>query len=321
MPGRKFNTNAYKYGMNGQEKDIEIAEGVYSAMYWEYDSRLGRRWNIDPVVKPFESPYASFGDNPILNVDINGDDIGVGTTGDHKGKAKDETSEKAFNDFMDSFKKIFNGKVDIETNDFGVNSVTKITGLKVKEGAKLNKKEQASFDYLSKIASSTVSTLWVGLADYITDDDITTTQLFSGKDENSSKDFGDYGYFKADIVFNPSLVKSVDKLGSFINSGSIINLGLARQTGNLESYKKATGFDVDKISYSPYSVGMWHNYSSTVIRLKNHRDIAIIVNLTKTVCVITPSYFGKKRNYPQKDLEADELKINGIDDNKNKWNR
>ena len=55
----------YSYGFNGQEKDDEIAgEGnSYTAEFWQYDSRLGRRWNIDPVVKYHESPYACFANN------------------------------------------------------------------------------------------------------------------------------------------------------------------------------------------------------------------------------------------------------------------
>lgn len=43
-------------------------------MYWEYDTRLGRRWNRDHVVKPWQSPYATFSGNPIWKIDPNGDD-------------------------------------------------------------------------------------------------------------------------------------------------------------------------------------------------------------------------------------------------------
>ncbi len=77
MPGRNYNAPDYRFGFNGMEKDDEIT-GVtgshYTSTFWEYDSRLGRRWNIDPVVKPWISPYASYGDNPILFVDPFGDD-------------------------------------------------------------------------------------------------------------------------------------------------------------------------------------------------------------------------------------------------------
>jgi uncharacterized protein (TIGR02594 family) len=66
----------YRYGMNTQEKDNEIyGEGnSYSAEYWQYDARLGRRWNVDPVVKVHESPYATFANNPVWFVDPNGAD-------------------------------------------------------------------------------------------------------------------------------------------------------------------------------------------------------------------------------------------------------
>jgi RHS repeat-associated protein len=65
---------SYRYGFNGQEKSDEIkGEGnLYSAEYWEYDSRTGRRWNLDPVPNEGISDYATFGNNPISNVDPNG---------------------------------------------------------------------------------------------------------------------------------------------------------------------------------------------------------------------------------------------------------
>jgi len=73
MPRRSFNPTEYRYGNNTQEKDNEIFNGAYTAQFWEYDSRLLRRWNTDPKPMAGESPYACFSDNPILNVDPNGD--------------------------------------------------------------------------------------------------------------------------------------------------------------------------------------------------------------------------------------------------------
>ncbi len=61
----------YRFSFNGQEKDDEVAgEGnINTAMYWEYDTRLGRRWNMDPIVKHHLSIYQSFNNNPIIYVD------------------------------------------------------------------------------------------------------------------------------------------------------------------------------------------------------------------------------------------------------------
>ncbi len=66
--------NGYRYGFNGQEKSDDVTQGNYTAQYWEYDSRIGRRWNIDPVIKDYESPYMTFSGNPILFNDPDGDD-------------------------------------------------------------------------------------------------------------------------------------------------------------------------------------------------------------------------------------------------------
>lgn len=64
MPGRQLNVGSYRYGMNTQEKDIEVGEGIYTAELWEYNSRLGVRWNLDPEPTIGVSDYACFLDNP-----------------------------------------------------------------------------------------------------------------------------------------------------------------------------------------------------------------------------------------------------------------
>jgi RHS repeat-associated protein len=76
MPGRTFSSESYRYGFNGQEKSDEIAGfgNHTTAEFWEYDPRIGRRWNADPAVKDYESPYASFSNNPIWFSDENGAD-------------------------------------------------------------------------------------------------------------------------------------------------------------------------------------------------------------------------------------------------------
>jgi len=75
MPGRSYTSGTgYRYSINGQEKTPEIAPNTTTAEFWQYDSRIVRRWNVDPVVKEYESPYATFGGNPIWFADIDGSD-------------------------------------------------------------------------------------------------------------------------------------------------------------------------------------------------------------------------------------------------------
>ncbi len=73
LPGRTFQSDKYRYGFNGQEKSDEINDNLTTAEYWEYDSRIGRRWNNDPSPNISLSPYATFENNPIYNADPLGD--------------------------------------------------------------------------------------------------------------------------------------------------------------------------------------------------------------------------------------------------------
>ena len=75
MPGRQYTGTGYRYGFNGQEKDDEVqgASNTMAAQFWEYDSRLGRRWNRDPKPNASLSDYAAFANNPVWFTDEKGD--------------------------------------------------------------------------------------------------------------------------------------------------------------------------------------------------------------------------------------------------------
>lgn len=63
---------SYRYGFNGQEHTRELGDNNYTAQFWEYDARVGRRWNLDPVKQINKSDYSVFSNNPIINIDPNG---------------------------------------------------------------------------------------------------------------------------------------------------------------------------------------------------------------------------------------------------------
>ncbi len=75
MPERKFQTGSasYRYSINGQEKEIELNENITTALYWEYDARIGRRWNVDPKTIPGISSFSVFNNCPITFIDPSGD--------------------------------------------------------------------------------------------------------------------------------------------------------------------------------------------------------------------------------------------------------
>ena len=76
MPGRTFALSDYRFGYNTQEKldDISGMGNHYTALFWEYDPRLGRRWNLDPKPITSISNYAANLLNPIYSDDPYGDD-------------------------------------------------------------------------------------------------------------------------------------------------------------------------------------------------------------------------------------------------------
>jgi hypothetical protein len=103
------NGKKYRYGFNGQEKDNEIAgEGnIYTAEFWQYDSRLGRRWNMDPRPNPSQSVYVCFGNNPIWLVDLYGDTISVNGLKNEDGNLKDAAKTNVTNQVNDGVFAVF----------------------------------------------------------------------------------------------------------------------------------------------------------------------------------------------------------------------
>ncbi|OYU93399.1 MAG: hypothetical protein CFE21_20710 [Bacteroidetes bacterium B1(2017)] len=83
MPGRSYQASEYRFGFNGQERDDEVSGtgNTMSAEFWEYDSRLGRRFNRDPKPNPSQSEYSCFANNPILLNDIKGDTVRISLFG------------------------------------------------------------------------------------------------------------------------------------------------------------------------------------------------------------------------------------------------
>jgi len=86
----------YRYGFNTQEKGEEIAKGHYTAEYWEYDSRLGRRWNLDPVSQISFCEYSFLRNNPNFFIDIKSDEF-------------DESSQK----ILDNYKLKIKNKIEV----------------------------------------------------------------------------------------------------------------------------------------------------------------------------------------------------------------
>lgn len=82
MIARKGSSEGYRFGFNGQLKSLELSGGNTTALFWEYDARVARRWNLDPKPVTSISSYVTFQGNPILNYDPLGDTIINGNKAD-----------------------------------------------------------------------------------------------------------------------------------------------------------------------------------------------------------------------------------------------
>ena len=101
----------YRFGFNGQEKTNEIA-GVgnhNTAMFWEYDTRLGRRWNKDPKPVIGINDYHVLLNNPIIYTDPLGDKVPVSGSMKEKREFKKELEERTGNKY-----KYVNGELEIK---------------------------------------------------------------------------------------------------------------------------------------------------------------------------------------------------------------
>jgi len=78
MANRGYSVGAYRYGFDGKDKDNESFNGTFPVAIGIgariYDSRLGRRWNLDPLMGdfPYESPYNFAGCSPLVFLDAEG---------------------------------------------------------------------------------------------------------------------------------------------------------------------------------------------------------------------------------------------------------
>jgi len=80
LPGRNYSSSNYRFGFQGQEKVDEVhgSSGTHNtALFWEYDTRTARRWNLDPKPNTLISQYAAFALNPIFYRDVLGDTITI----------------------------------------------------------------------------------------------------------------------------------------------------------------------------------------------------------------------------------------------------
>jgi len=124
--------NDYRYRVNTQEYSPELNDNSYTAEFWQYDARLGRRWNVDVKQKVSQSPYQCFSGNPLLFQDIHGDKDSTYPTVDGKRITTNDPDAKTFSGNAVSLK----GYPDIKVQPAkGTLQKFTVTGENVVDGA------------------------------------------------------------------------------------------------------------------------------------------------------------------------------------------
>ena len=76
MPGLNYNSNNYRYGFNGKERDKSFGASsvVYDYGFRIYNPSLGKFLSVDPLTKSYSmlTPYQFAGNSPIANIDLDG---------------------------------------------------------------------------------------------------------------------------------------------------------------------------------------------------------------------------------------------------------
>ncbi|MDB5255542.1 MAG: repeat protein, partial [Chitinophagaceae bacterium] len=159
MPARTFNSSDYRYGFNGQEKVDEITPGHTTALFWEYDARLGRRWNLDPKPQAPLSNYACFANSPIFYSDHQGDSLDVKALyeKDTEGNLKNKEAVQQFELFA-STDEGKNFLLSYAEKDFHLKGeIVKDLDICAEEEGENSK---SGIDYTYKIAPSTANSPW-----------------------------------------------------------------------------------------------------------------------------------------------------------------
>jgi len=125
MQTRTWTSWVYRFGFNGQEKDDEVdgAGNINSAKFWEYNTRLVTRWNLDPIPVTGISQYSCFNNSPVWLNDPFGDKFKLG--GD-KQKANDDVNSIVKSKNEKFIKSDESGNVSLDFGDLSQKKINKI---------------------------------------------------------------------------------------------------------------------------------------------------------------------------------------------------
>ena len=245
MGERTFSNESYRYGFNGQEQSDELDENgnSYTAEFWQYDARIGRRWNVDPIDKPWESSYATFSNNPIIFTDL------LGLTADWYRNDKGHVFES---DRTDDYLYIDGEKWNRIPDEVGARAEQQLDDVIV-NGGKAGYSTANVVGWESKTAAN-LSTL----GDWFYDQ----TGITSKQVENGGQAFGT-GLFKANPLYSGYSVATGLYKGTNVLGEPMSNTDIAWEAANIVPWGKL--FKFAKLSVPELRLGFSLNSTNSLM--------------------------------------------------------
>ena len=256
----------YRFGFQNQEKDDEISGHgkSYSAEFWQYSPGLGRRWNIDPVVKEHRSPYDVFCNNPIIMIDPFGDDDYYNSDGTYNIEmSKKYTNNGTHNIYIlsaDGNRKTLLADMPLNTpsqieivekviscyaNKAGVYGKVKLVNLNNKSSVVLAK-TVSKYNSGKLISNNVVINSNGGINDYLSNYYNLINTLFH---ENLHQKDNKKGQFYNDDDFE-GLMKHVEVYKKQIEHSSFVNTSKDFKEGTIRSYGEYLEKTLNKVNNS-----------------------------------------------------------------------
>ncbi len=266
LDGRTVSLDGYRFGFQNQEKDDEISGHgkSYSAEFWQYSPGLGRRWNIDPVVKEHRSPYDVFCNNPIIMIDPFGDDDYYNSDGTYNIEmSKKYTNNGTHNIYIlsaDGNRKTLLADMPLNTpsqieivekviscyaNKAGVYGKVKLVNLNYKSSVVLAK-TVSKYNNGKLISNNVVINSNGGINDYLSNYYNLINTIFH---ENLHQKDNKKGQFYNDDVFE-GLMKHVEVYKKQIEHSSFVNTSKDFKEGTIRSYGEYLETTLNKVNNS-----------------------------------------------------------------------
>ncbi len=235
---------SYLYRLNGQVQDNEIAGtgNIMTAEFWMYDGRLGRRWNVDPVDKPWMSSYHTFSNKPNWEIDPNGANDGIYLVDEETGnktKVSDQGDKEGY-DIIHTGKINADGSMSAKNTSSNVLKDKGITETLEKNGKKFDP-EYRTYNFSDETNRAVVNFMLTATLTYMTGGVLSGLPGGGSGLLSSVGPYGEQALLRGGIEFSTQLAVNGGDLSKVdiadVGMASLLNPKYSILTGSIVDYK------------------------------------------------------------------------------------